>query len=80
MTPTLVLALAATSILLFFMLPCIGAVVRLRANYDPRGLQIDDEGNIEPHSGLYDITFFGMLRRVKRIEVCLVILIRLPGC
>ena len=43
--------------------PCV------TANYNPRGLQLDAEGNIEPHTGPVVTSFFGMLRRVKRIEV-----------
>ena len=39
------------------------------ANYNPRGLQLDAEGNIEPHTGPVVTSFFGMLARVKRIEV-----------
>ncbi|KAI0070182.1 mitochondrial carrier [Panus rudis PR-1116 ss-1] len=48
--------------------PLTGALVRLRANYNPRGLQLDDEGNAEPHTGPIVTSFFGMLGRVKRIE------------
>lgn len=41
----------------------------LAANYNPRGLQLDADGNIEPHTGPVVTSFFGMLARVKRIEV-----------
>jgi len=38
------------------------------ANYNPRGLRLDAEGNIEPHTGPVVTSFFGMLKRAKRIE------------
>lgn len=50
--------------------PFTGALIRLRANYNPKGLQLDDDGNVQPHTGPVVTTFFGMLSRVKRIEVC----------
>ncbi|KAH9839531.1 mitochondrial carrier [Rhodofomes roseus] len=53
---------------LLITVPLTGALVRLRANYNPRGLQLDAEGNIEPHTGPVVTSFIGMLRRVKRIE------------
>ncbi|KZT11031.1 mitochondrial carrier [Laetiporus sulphureus 93-53] len=59
------LSLAAS---LLITVPLTGALVRLRANYNPRGLRLDAEGNIEPHTGPVVTSFFGMLRRVKRIE------------
>lgn len=69
-TLTLTLTLAGSLALsLLITVPCSGALVRLRANYNPRGLQLDDEGNVEPHTGPVVTTFFGMLKRVKRIEV-----------
>lgn len=49
--------------------PLTGALVRLRANYNPKGLQLDDDGNVEPHTGPVVTSFFAMLGRVKRIEV-----------
>ncbi|KAJ3479469.1 hypothetical protein NLI96_g9042 [Meripilus lineatus] len=64
-----VLALAGSlAVSLIITVPCSGALVRLRANYNPRGLQLDDEGNVEPHTGPVVTTFIGMLKRVKRIE------------
>lgn len=53
---------------LVITVPLTGALVRLRANYNPKGLQLDDEGNVEPHTGPVVTSFFGMLARVKRIE------------
>ena len=57
---------------LFVVVPCFGVIVRLRANYTPRGLQLDEEGtegNRDRRVGPV-VSFFGMLRRIKRIEVC----------
>lgn len=54
---------------LLITVPLTGALVRLRANYNPKGLQLDDEGNAEPHTGPVVTSFFSMLGRVKRIEV-----------
>ncbi|EJF65405.1 mitochondrial carrier [Dichomitus squalens LYAD-421 SS1] len=48
--------------------PFTGALVRLRANYNPRALQLDPEGNVNVHTGPIVTSFFGMLRRVYRIE------------
>ncbi|TCD69808.1 hypothetical protein EIP91_006121 [Steccherinum ochraceum] len=64
----LLLLLVSLAISLLISIPLVGALVRLRANYNPKGLQLDDEGNVEPHTGPVVTTFFGMLRRVKRIE------------
>lgn len=49
--------------------PLTGALVRLRANFNPKSIQLDAEGNVEPHTGPVVTSFFGMLARVKRIEV-----------
>lgn len=49
--------------------PLNGALVRLRANFNPKSIQLDAEGNVEPHTGPVVTSFFGMLARVKRIEV-----------
>jgi len=60
--------LGSITLSLLFAVPLSGALVRVRANYNPRGLQLDDEGNVEPHTGPVVTSFFGMLARVKRIE------------
>jgi hypothetical protein len=57
------------AISLAISVPLTGALVRLRANFNPRSIQLDAEGNVEPHTGPVVTTFFGMLLRVKRIEV-----------
>jgi hypothetical protein len=45
--------------------------VRFRANYNPKGLQLDSEGGAVPHTGPVVRSYFGMMARVYRIEVCL---------
>lgn len=45
------------------------ADVAKSANYNPKALQLDPEGNVNVHTGPVVTSFFGMLRRVHRIEV-----------
>ncbi|EPQ57257.1 hypothetical protein GLOTRDRAFT_110489 [Gloeophyllum trabeum ATCC 11539] len=63
----LVLALSL-GILLLITVPLTGTLVRFRANYNPKGLQLDAEGGAQPHTGPMVTTYFGMMRRVLRIE------------
>ncbi|RDX55007.1 mitochondrial carrier [Lentinus brumalis] len=62
---TLVISLVVS---LAITVPLTGALVRLRANYNPKALQLDPEGNVNVHTGPIVTSFFGMLRRVYRIE------------
>ncbi|KAI0374132.1 mitochondrial carrier [Pilatotrama ljubarskyi] len=62
---TLVLSL---SLSLLITVPLTGALVRLRANYNPKALQLDPEGNVHVHTGPIVTSFFGMLGRAYRIE------------
>jgi len=48
--PLLVVTLAGF-IGLWVQVPLVGALIRFRANYTPRGLQLDAEGQAEPHVG-----------------------------
>lgn len=57
------------SIFLFISVPLIGALVRLRANYNPKSLQLDPEDGVQPHTGPVITSFFVMLSRVRRLEV-----------
>lgn len=57
------------AVYLAIAVPLNGALVRLRANFNPKSIQLDAEGNVEPHAGPVVTSFFGMLRRVKRLEV-----------
>ena len=49
--------------------PLAGALVRFRANYTPKGLQLDGEGGVQPHTGPVVNSYFAMLARIKRLEV-----------
>jgi hypothetical protein len=53
---------------LAIIVPLTGGLVRFRANYNPKGLQLDAEGGVQPHTGPVVSSFFGMIRRVHRIE------------
>lgn len=57
------------AVYLAIAVPLNGALVRLRANFNPRSIQLDEEGNVALHTGPVVTSFFGMLGRVKRIEV-----------
>ena len=67
--PSLFFLLVSLALSLAIVVPLTGAVVRFRANYNPKGLQLDAEGGAQPHTGPVVSTFFGMLKRVYRIEV-----------
>lgn len=63
--------------LAFFLVvtvPLNGTLVRLRANYNPKGLQLDEEDGVQPHTGPVVTSFFVMMARVKRLEVRLCII------
>ena len=49
--------------------PLAGTLVRFRANYTPKGLQLDGEGGVQPHTGPVVNSYFAMFMRVKRLEV-----------
>jgi hypothetical protein len=51
--------------------PLTGTLVRFRASYNPRGLALDAEGGAAPYTGPVVNSYFGMMARVYRIEVCL---------
>lgn len=65
----LLIFVVALAVSLLITVPITGALVRLRANYNPKGLQLDDEGVVHPYTGPQLTSFFGMLARVKRLEV-----------
>lgn len=65
----LLIIVVALTVSLAITVPITGALVRLRANYNPKGLQLDDEGVVHPYTGPQLTSFFGMLARVKRLEV-----------
>jgi hypothetical protein len=64
---TFVLSLAFS---LALIVPLTGILVRFRANYNPKGLQLDAEGVVQPpHTGPI-VSFLGMFKRVYMLEVC----------
>ncbi|KAG1730545.1 mitochondrial carrier [Suillus paluster] len=52
------------------LVPLVGTLVRFRAHYNPKGLQlqVDSEADVQPHTGPVISSFFAMLRRVHKIE------------
>ena len=64
----LVLFLALTISLVVFV-PLTGVLVRFRANYNPKGLQLDSDGGAVPYTGPVVRSYFGMMIRVYRLEV-----------
>jgi len=60
--------LIALAISLIIFVPLSGVLVRLRANYNPKGLQLDAEGGAVPHTGPVIRSYFKMMGRVYRIE------------
>ncbi|PVF94049.1 hypothetical protein CPB86DRAFT_766452 [Serendipita vermifera] len=64
----LFILLVATFIGLLISVPLSGALIRFRANYTPKGLQLDSEGQPQPHVGPVVSNYFAMLLRIKRIE------------
>ncbi|KIM30640.1 hypothetical protein M408DRAFT_328179 [Serendipita vermifera MAFF 305830] len=68
MIVTLILVAIAGLIGLGINVPLVGALIRFRANYTPRSLHLDQEGQPEPHAGPVISNYFAMLFRIKRIE------------
>jgi len=64
----LLIIVVGLAVSLLITVPITGALVRLRANYNPKGLQLDDEGVVHPYTGPQLTSFFGMFARVKRLE------------
>jgi len=60
--------LASVGFSLALLVPLTGALVRYRAHYNPKGLQLDSEGDVQPHTGPVISSFFAMLKRVYKIE------------
>jgi len=60
--------LVSLALALAIIVPLTGALVRFRANYNPKGLRLDAEGGVQPHTGPVVSSFLGMLKRVYRIE------------
>lgn len=67
--PDALTLLLASAITLAIFVPLTGILVRFRANYNPKGLQLDSEGGAAPHTGPVVHSYFGMMSRVYRLEV-----------
>lgn len=67
--PAPVVLLFAMVITLAVFVPLTGVLVRFRANYNPKGLQLDSEGGAAPYTGPIVNSYFGMMIRVYRLEV-----------
>jgi len=48
--------------------PLSGVLIRFRANYNPKALQLDAEGGAQAHTGPVINSYFGMMMRVYNIE------------
>lgn len=53
---------------LLIVVPLTGVLVRFRANYNPKALQLDAEGGAVPHTGPVINSYFSMMGRVYRLE------------
>ncbi|KAH8118983.1 hypothetical protein DFH11DRAFT_412876 [Phellopilus nigrolimitatus] len=62
------LLVASFAISFLIAVPIAGTLVRFRANYTPKGLQLDGEGGVQPHTGPVVNSYFAMFKRVKRLE------------
>lgn len=67
--PAPLILLFALIISLVIFVPLTGVLVRFRANYNPKGLQLDSEGGAVPYTGPVVHSYFGMMARVYRLEV-----------
>ena len=67
--PAPLVLLFAMAITLAVFVPLTGVLVRFRANYNPKGLQLDTEGGAAPYTGPIVNSYFGMMFRVYRLEV-----------
>jgi hypothetical protein len=69
MLPVPLVLFLALIISLAVFVPLTGVLVRFRANYNPKGLQLDSDGGAVPYTGPVLRSYFGMMIRVYRLEV-----------
>jgi hypothetical protein len=75
--PMNVLKLLGEYLILLFILalsiavvvPIYGILVRFRANFNPRALQLDPEGGAQAHTGPVIKSVYAMTKRVYLLEV-----------
>lgn len=65
----LILIFLSLGISLAIVVPLTGVLVRFRANFNPKALQLDAEGGAVPHTGPVINSYFSMMARVWRHEV-----------
>ena len=65
----LIFLLITLAVILTVVVPFTGVLVRFRANYNPKGLQLDAEGAAVPHTGPVVKSYFAMFQRVYQLEV-----------
>jgi len=66
----IILLFVSLAISLAIVIPFTGVLVRFRANFNPKGLRLDEEGSTAPPTGPVVRSYFAMFKRVYRIEVC----------
>lgn len=64
----LILIFLSLGISLAIVVPLTGVLVRFRANFNPKALQLDAEGGAVPHTGPVINSYFSMMARVWRHE------------
>ena len=65
----IIMFFATLALSIAIAVPLTGVLVRYRANYNPKGLQLDAEGDAQPYTGPIIRSYFTMFARVYRIEV-----------
>ena len=65
----LILIFLSVGISLGIVVPLTGVLVRFRANFNPKALQLDAEGGAVPHTGPVINSYFSMMMRVWKHEV-----------
>jgi len=63
------LLIVSLALSLVIIIPLTGVLVRFRANYNPKALRLDPEDGAQAHTGPVIRSYFGMMKRVHRIEV-----------
>lgn len=66
-----IVLLVSLAISLAILVPLSGVLVRFRANYNPKALQLDTEGHVQAYTSPVITSYFAMLKRVYDIEVSL---------
>lgn len=64
----LLVLLISLAISLAMVVPFSGVLVRFRANFNPKGIRMDEEGSAAPPTGPVVKSYFAMFVRVFRIE------------